>query len=73
LTNDVSISAGSNIEISEANGKIKIDAVPYNYSSTSTVVSSDNRETKLKFFTGTQSEWDSLQKDSTSTYIAMII
>lgn len=73
LTNDVSISAGSNIKISEANGKIQIDAVPYNYSSTSTVVSSDNRETKLKFFTGTQNEWDNLQKDPTLTYIAMII
>lgn len=71
LTNNVSISAGSNINISEANGKIKIDAVPYTHSSTSKVISSNNKE--VKFFTGTQSEWDSLQKDSTSTYIAMII
>jgi hypothetical protein len=73
LTENVAIAAGNNVKITESAGKVKIDAVPYTYTTTQQIVDSGSQGGNVKIFTGTQSEWDNLTKDPSVTYIAMII
>lgn len=73
LSGDLTLTGGSNVEVSNLDNTVVLNTIPYTSDAAQSVYNAADLTQQIKFFTGTQAEFDVMTKEANIKYICYIV